>query len=65
MVEKEKAEEAARIEAENKKRQLCPAAKQLPVQTTVKYTFKYIYLLNSYTKDILFCIHIFVDGIKN
>lgn len=40
LVEKEKAEEAARIEVENKKRQLCPTATPLPVQTAVKYTFK-------------------------
>ncbi|XP_011189712.2 exosome component 10 [Zeugodacus cucurbitae] len=33
LVEKEKAEEAARIEAENKKRQLCPAVKPMPAQT--------------------------------
>uniref|UniRef100_A0A0K8US75 Exosome complex component 10 homolog n=1 Tax=Bactrocera latifrons TaxID=174628 RepID=A0A0K8US75_BACLA len=37
LIEKEKAEEAARIEAENKKRQLCPAVKPLPAQTATEF----------------------------
>ncbi|XP_017481740.1 PREDICTED: exosome component 10 [Rhagoletis zephyria] len=36
LVEKEKAEEAARIEAENKKRQLCPAANPLLAKTEME-----------------------------